>query len=30
MHCLCDIKAQIPVFNVITPAKESDVIAVPK
>ncbi len=26
MHCLFDIKAQIPVFNVITPAKESDVI----
>lgn len=25
MHCLFDIKAQIPVFNVITPAKESDV-----
>ena len=26
MHCLFDIKQQIPVFNVITPARESDVI----
>ncbi|MCP4049898.1 MAG: transposase, partial [bacterium] len=25
MHCLFDIKAQIPVFNVITPAKEAEV-----
>ncbi|MCP4049944.1 MAG: transposase [bacterium] len=26
LHCLFDIKAQIPVFNAITTAKESDII----